>query len=847
MRHRIPLLLAFAASAAASLHSARAASPILVHNQAGFEGLEEASVLYYPASNTFVTDSPNFPNHLDEGGGMFRDILRNYYPTLGWWDGDRDTTNTDRQRTEAKGITGLGHQGLDQTFEYSFDFRTNPGFTATSSFDHIFQLKALNGDNGPPLATISLYKNGSGIQGRVDSWSDGTTGTPQKESVITTFNYTAGQWIHFVIRITPCAQGETTGGIQLSVNGGAFVGVTNSAIDLQGATSYRPKFGFYRGISTTNGVPVGDSWVEHRTVTGYIGDSNVLSWKGGANNNTWDTASTANFLNGATPAMFNTIDQVNFTATTNTTINLAGDLWPDFTYVNSSANYTFQGAGSITGGSLRKEGAGNLTIATSNAYPGLTDIRSGTLFVSGSLGDNTLVSLTGGTLKLGAANALGANNTAATNGTQINGGTLDLNGFGVGSEPLSVQGTGLSGNGAIISSGAAQISALSNLTLTGDATLGGSARWDLRGAGATLSTNGNPFNLTKTGANQISFVGAAIDPALANITINNGILAFQTAASSLGDPSKTLTLAVTGTLNLYNTTNTLTKQFTLNGGTIWAESGNASQNNIDGNITLSSLGGTFDAGSPLSGGTPNPNANLHIAAKISAPSGTLIKTGPGTLTLSNPNNALSALTLNAGTLNLPNPTKLTSLTLAGSPDNWTPTLSISTLVVQTTSQNKSTTLATLQDQITYATAHPTGIDFLTPLPANEALALIDNASLPTPLTTYAGLALDANSLLLTPLLLGDTNADGKVDLSDLSTLLNHFGQSTSSWTAGNFDNANTIDLTDLSDILNNFGLTTLSNSSELPFTNYQLPVPEPASTLLLTPALLLVRRQRRPR
>ena len=225
---------------------------------------------------------------------------------------------------------------------------------------------------------------------------------------------------------------------------------------------------------------------------------------------------------------------------------------------------------------------------------------------------------------------------------------------------------------------------MSNLTLTGDTTLGGSGRWDIRGTGATLSTGGSPFNLTKTGANQISFVGTAIDPALANITINNGILAFQTSTSSMGDPTKTLTVAVTGILDLFNTTNTVTKQITLNGGAIWAESGNAAQNNIAGNITLSAIGGTFDAGSAFTGGTLNPTANLNIAAKISTTSGTLIKTGPGTVTLSNPANALAALTDNAGTHNLTSPTKLSALTLAGTTNNSTPPLNISTLVLQTT-------------------------------------------------------------------------------------------------------------------------------------------------------------------
>src|SRR5271154_3038505 len=108
--------------------SASAATPVVVQNEAGFEGLEEPTVLYFPATNTFQTGD-TFQNHVDEGGGMFRDTLRNNYSTLGWWDGDgADSANTDRQRSEPKGIVGLGHQQVEQTFEYSFDFRTDPTF-----------------------------------------------------------------------------------------------------------------------------------------------------------------------------------------------------------------------------------------------------------------------------------------------------------------------------------------------------------------------------------------------------------------------------------------------------------------------------------------------------------------------------------------------------------------------------------------------------------------------------------------------------------------------------------------------------------------------------------------------
>src|SRR3954454_21814253 len=180
--------------------AAGAAVPVLVNSESGFEGLEEATVLYYPGTNTFVPDPGSFPNHVDKGGGLFRDTLRNNYPTLGWWDGDRATTNTDRQRTEVKGIDGLAHQKQFQTYEYSFDFRTNPGFSGTGHFCHIFQLKATeDGSSGSPLVTVSLYKNGSVTEGRIDCNSADASG----DKIARTFSFTPNAWNHVVVRIAP--------------------------------------------------------------------------------------------------------------------------------------------------------------------------------------------------------------------------------------------------------------------------------------------------------------------------------------------------------------------------------------------------------------------------------------------------------------------------------------------------------------------------------------------------------------------------------------------------------------------------------------------------------------------
>ena len=100
-----------------------------------------------------------------------------------------------------------------------------------------------------------------------------------------------------------------------------------------------------------------------------------------------------------------------------------------------------------------------------------------------------------------------------------------------------------------------------------------------------------------------------------------------------------------------------------------------------------------------------------------------------------------------------------------------------------------------------------------------------------------------NVLLHSSAQVGDANLDGKVDLTDLSTVLNNFGTTTPKWTDGNFDGAATIDLTDLSDVLNNFGF----NGAAPATAGTSLPTPEPASLPFLVSATLplLAKRSRR--
>ena len=58
---------------------------------------------------------------------------------------------------------------------------------------------------------------------------------------------------------------EEDGEILASVDGDEFQGVKNIAVYRPKATDYRPKWGFYRGISKE--VPMHDDWVEHKNAS----------------------------------------------------------------------------------------------------------------------------------------------------------------------------------------------------------------------------------------------------------------------------------------------------------------------------------------------------------------------------------------------------------------------------------------------------------------------------------------------------------------------------------------------------------------------------------------------------
>ena len=349
--------------------------------------------------------------------------------------------------------------------------------------------------------------------------------------------------------------------------------------------------------------------------------------------------------------------------------------------INDSANpLTLAGPLTSVGGALIL-GSGELQVGdtTTNGALGSVNVtnsgalifnRSDDVTMSGVIsGDGTVAQngrgileltssnpFTGGlTIQNGIAQAGNASAMGAQGGTVVitNGGTLDVNGFSVTNVAVTVSGWGVNSNGAIISSSSSsQLHGIQSVTMAGDTAFGGPGnwlasgnpgRWDIRNAGTTLTMSGEkPFNLYKTGSNQMSFVSVTIDTNLANVDIQQGMMGFEAGSTSMGNPASNLFVRAGATLEFYQSTaakNSYTKQFVLYGNgatpsiTNWPGGGNST---IFGQMTLN--------GSCVIGinGTSFTN-NCTIVGN-----GNLVKTGVQPLTLGGVNTYTGTTTLDGG-------------------------------------------------------------------------------------------------------------------------------------------------------------------------------------------------------
>lgn len=336
-----------------------------------------------------------------------------------------------------------------------------------------------------------------------------------------------------------------------------------------------------------------------------------LVWKGGNPDSTWDVGVTANFLNGATPSVFNNSDNATFNSTgsANPSVNLSGTLAPSSVSVDTSPNdYTFAGSGQIGGPtSLTKLGTGNLLLQTANTYAGGTVVSNGVI----RYGNASAISSTG-------------NGDVGLYGF----GTLDLNNF---------NGTinGLNGNGIVDNQGGA-----ASVLSVGNNDRAGSFSGELRNTSGTLGlTKAGTNILTLTSSN--SYVGPTT-LSLGTLVVANehalGTGDVSVAAGTLDVRSSRLllnSLAGTGGLIANNSTST-TNLLLIQGSNTTTFGGTIANGTGGGGLALTLLGGslTMSAANTYSGGTIVASGATFSIANGAAVTGSLIASNGATLGLS---------------------------------------------------------------------------------------------------------------------------------------------------------------------------------------------------------------------
>ncbi len=271
-------------------------------------------------------------------------------------------------------------------------------------------------------------------------------------------------------------------------------------------------------------------------------------------------------------------------------------------------------------------------LSGNNLYSGVTDVNSGTL-------------------QLGKPNAFGSTMDGAV---VAPGAVLDLNGQNVGAEPLSLDGTGIGGAGALINSSTAAASLSGAITLAGNSSIGGSGELALTGP------VGGAFTLTLVGNGNLNSSAGRVDSSVLSIVDNkNGGSAFISQASGgvalsgtmtngssidlidagtttlvgpldAGAGNVTLSGAVTGEANLL-TANTLT----LNGSGMVGTSGSPLDTEVNSLVLGKSGGDSFisqNVAAPLSlYGTTTGDLTLSAGATTIASPG--LTAAGGTLTV----------------------------------------------------------------------------------------------------------------------------------------------------------------------------------------------------------------------
>ena len=482
-------------------------------------------------------------------------------------------------------------------------------------------------------------------------------------------------------------------------NGGAISGATNAIYTF---TPILSQSGHTFQILATNTITGTNYSVASSVVTLTVRVPLNLAWAGTGGN--WDVTS-PNWTSNANVSQtaYTEADNATFDnlGAAQPTVNLTQVLHPSSVTVSGTTSYTLNGVGSIAGfASLTKNGAGTLVIDTTNNYTGSTTVSGGTLQIgdgtftgkigSGPVTNNAVIVVSPGTSgSVVMTNAITGSGSLTLNGTGS--GSLALSGsnsyagnttvsagslhprnpsaLGAGStlvsassaqlyvdanvdlnpQPLTLNGSGITGDGALRKGGGGVTSLGGTIALGSDTAIDvdGGATLNLTNA-AGINGAGANANLTLAGSGAGNVTGP-VSLGTGGIIVNGGTWTLNNLINNYG--GKTVinggTLLVGAAAGLGPVPGGLTPdQITLGNGTTTGTLGAfASFALEDGNrgITINTAG-AFNVAT---------NATLTISNAIVG-SGTITKSGNGTLVLKGDNSAFFGQ-LNIDTASAGNP------------------------------------------------------------------------------------------------------------------------------------------------------------------------------------------------
>ena len=273
-----------------------------------------------------------------------------------------------------------------------------------------------------------------------------------------------------------------------------------------------------------------------------VNTPNNLKWTG-AGGATWDTGTTASWLNLSSSAttVFNTGDAVLFDDTTGvpTSITFSGLVTPSVMTVDSSVNnFTFgpysPGNNTVSGPvKLIKKGTSTLTLGTAGQFTGPVDVEAGEILAQGysfqsvpsiTITNNAMVDLSGGNYN-------------------------NLNQY------IYMSGSGINGQGALFNS-LYGVSFIFNIVLTGDATMG--CIGGTSGIGLNGGSISGPHVLTLDWQNVNGYNEwdgpIAIGADVVGITITNGTLGMKYLTTACQNPNTVFTAGTNTTFAWWNGT-----------------------------------------------------------------------------------------------------------------------------------------------------------------------------------------------------------------------------------------------------------------------------------------------------